>query len=186
MYMIRVLISAVFFLGLLGCSHDEPALVQVDVTRDVAQEVETIYTDSGVVQFRIIAAEEATYFDQTKLVREYPKGVHIAFYTDGTKVRSSIRAKYALHIMEDGVMHLRDSVVLTNEAGDKLMTTGILWNDVNKILSTKKYVQLIDAESKDTFFGYGFESVNDFSRFTITQFSGKRKFSRLSEEFGLD
>ena len=127
-----------------------------------------------------------TFMEEDIVVEEYPKGLKIEFY-DGEEVLSStIEAKYAKRESKKGTMTLRDSVVLVNALGDRLITTGIVWNELDKSLKTSKFVQLIKSETQDTFYGFGFEAEDDFSRFSIAQMTGKRRYQNLSEELGLE
>ena len=81
-------------------------------------------------------------------------------------------------------MTMKDSVVMYNAKGDALKTTGILWDETNQTLKTSKFVQLIQADSRDTIYGFGFEAEDDFSRFQIIQLTGKGQFEDLTEDSG--
>jgi len=140
------------------------------------------YTDSAITQFRLIAPIRESYVEDKKLIEEYPKGVDIEFYDDDGHITSSMVAKSATRIGVDGLMTMKDSVVMYNASGDALKTTGILWDETNQSLKTDKFVQLIQAESRDTIYGFGFEAVDDFSRFQIIQFTGKRQFQDITED----
>lgn len=154
--------------------------------REIAENVDLIYSDSAKIEFRIQTPRMEIYEEENKLVEEYPMGLHIDFYNENKEVISSVDANYAKRISKDGIMTLRDNVILINEAGDKLITTGIQWDESNQSLQTNKFVQLIKVSEKDTFFGIGFEAKDDFSKFSISQFKGKRRYQDIEKQLGLE
>lgn len=178
--------GSVFLLVLLviGCTLDKSndgLSKDLDVRKEIATGIRMFYTDSAITQFRLIAPVRESYYEEKKLIEEYPQGVNIEFYDDEGAVTSSMVAKNATRIGADGIMTMKDSVVMLNERGDALKTTGIVWNEGENTLETSKFVQLIQAESQDTFYGIGFRAVGDFSRFTITDLIGKRQFEDLDD-----
>ena len=184
----KVLIGTVLVLSLFGiASCTEKAEGPMDFSgfdpkREIATDVDLTYSDSAVTQFRILAPRRESFVEEKKYVEEYPDGLYIEFYDREKEVISSIRAKYARRISEDGEMLLRDSVVLTNYLGDKLTTRGITWDELNQSLYTSKFVQLIKVEAQDTFYGFGFNAKDDFSEFNITQMTGKRRYQNFNQD----
>ena len=178
-----------FYLCMQSCTRDDGPVGPVEVidpNREIAQDVTLIYSDSAKAQFKIVSPRLDTYEEESKTVEEYPTGLHIEFYDEEGEVISSIQAKYAKRISADGTMDLRDSVVLVNYLGDQIVTPGIFWDELNHTLKTSKFVQLVKASSQDTFYGFGLEAKDDFSQFTITQLTGKRRYQSLTRELGLD
>jgi|GEM_PF-4063949 len=177
-----------WLLGLGACSDKASSFgdIDIDPSREIALGVEMVYSDSAKIKFKLLASRQDVYMENDKLVEEYPQGINIKFFDADERLTSSMRSKYAKRVSEDGVMTLKDSVVLVNHLGDQLTTTGITWDELNHRLRTQKYVQMVKASSKDTFFGFGFEAIDDFSRFSITQFTGKRKYKPLTKELGLE
>ena len=180
--------ASIIFITLCYWACDEksgmPAdLGKIDPDREIATNVELIYSDSAITKFRILAPLMESYFEESKFVEEYPNGLHIEFYDPSKKIISSMQSKYALRVSEEGLMTLRDSVVLINDFGDKLTTSGIVWNELEHDLRTSKFVQLIKVSSQDTFYGFGFHAKDDFSEFSIIQMTGKRRYQNLTKEF---
>lgn len=178
-----------FFLPLINvvACLDKPTLPQdfdIDPHREIATNVELIYSDSAIVRFRLLADRQETYEEESKMVEEYPAGLFIEFFDRQQKVTSSMRADYAVRVSADGLMTLRDNVVLINDKGDRLTTRGIVWDELNHTLKTAKLVQMIKATAEDTIYGFGFEAKDDFSQFQINQATLKRKHQSLTE--GID
>ncbi len=168
----------------LGCTKRDSEInfEKIDPRKEIATNVELIYSDSAITKFKIISPIRESFNEESKFVEEYPKGLYIEFYDKNKKVISSMRAKYARRVSEDGQMTLRDSVVLMNHQGDKLSTRGILWDEQNHILHTTKFVQLVRVNAQDTFYGFGFHAKDDFSKFNIIQLTGKRRYQDLTKE----
>ena len=159
----------------------------IDPSKEVANDVTIIYSDSAEVQFQIKSPRLEKYDDNGILVEEFPKGLLVEFFDEEKNVNSWVRAKYALRRSAEGTMLLKDSVVLSNQKNDVLETNSILWDDVNKSLSTPKFVRIIQGgAAKDTLYGMGFNAKTDFSKFEIQRFYGKRQSQDLSKEFGID
>ena len=171
-------------LVILGCGQGTSGdlLEDIDPSREIATDIKMFYTDSAITQFRLIAPIRESYVEDRKLIEEYPQGVDIEFYDDEGNITSSMVAKSATRIGVDGLMTMKDSVVMYNAKGDALKTTGILWNETSQSLKTSKFVQLIQADSRDTIYGFGFEARDDFSRFQIIQLTGKRQFQDITDD----
>lgn len=153
----------------------------LDPGREIATDVELIYSDSAIVRFRLLADRQETYEEEGKMVEEYPEGLFIEFFDRNKNVTSSMSADYAIRVSADGLMTLRDNVVLVNDKDDKLTTRGIVWDELNHTLKTAKLVRMVKAVAKDTIYGFGFEARDDFTQFRINQATVKRKHQHLTD-----
>lgn len=185
MMAIRIIVIMLGYTFLGSCSEKVPEPIDfssIDVRKEIATNVELVYSDSARAKFRILAPIRESFEEEKKFVEEYPEGLHIEFYDKQQNVISSMQAKYARRVSEDGQMLLRDSVVLMNKFGDKLSTRSITWDELNHMLYTSKFVQLIKVSARDTFYGFGFSAKDDFSQFNIIQLTGKRRYQNLTKD----
>ncbi len=168
-----------FFVLLQSCAQDqtEPYYYDPDdIEREIATDVEMIYSDSAVIQFVIHSPELIKYEDADNvMVEEFPKGFRLQFYDSEKNVISELNSKYALRKSAEGLLILRDSVSYTNESQDILETNALTIDELNQSIKTKKFFRLINGSSQDTTYGRGFEANSDFSRFEVTKYLGKRK-----------
>lgn len=173
---------------LFGACHKPVDWVQdeIDPMREIARDVDMIYSDSGIVQFRILAPVLEKYDDNGVLVEEFPRGLRIEFFDRDKSVNAWLSAQYAQRRSAEGTMLLRDSVVLMNEHKDKLETRSLTWNEVEQKLTTRKFIRMVQGETRDTLYGTGFTAMTDFSVFEINKFIGRRQYQDLSRELGLD
>lgn len=181
--MFRYFTTLLFFLFICSCKQfsdvDGSEEEFTDYRKEIAENVEMLYSDSAVVKFRIVSPRMEKFLKDGVLIEEFPKGLKIDFFGPELKLISSISALYAQRVSEEGTLLLKDSVVIINAEGDRLETNSILWDELNHKLSTNKFVRLIKASNQDTLFGFGFEAQSDFSRFELQQFAGKRLYEKI-------
>lgn len=183
-YFLFLIISFALF---QACQNGEVVVEDIiETNKEIATDIELFYSDSAITQFKIISPRRESYLEENKQIEEYPLGIDVAFYDRDQNLTSSMKAPYAKRVSIDGVMIMKrardEEVVLINANGDKLTTTGIEWNEVENTLKTRKFVQLINANTQDTSYGVGFEALDDFSRFKITQLKGKRRYQDLTND----
>ncbi len=169
---------------IMGCESKDDSILQapIDTKKEIATDIELFYSDSAITQFRIVSPRRESYLEEEKLIENYPEGLDIEFYNKDGSILSSMVASSASRINVEGLMILKDSVVMVNASGDELYTSGIIWNELESTLRTEKFIRLIKASSKDTFYGFGFEAIDDFSQFSIKQLSGKRRYEDLTAQ----
>ncbi len=182
-YLYFLILLSTLLIVISGCSDNrqEELDTDFDPSREIAEDVEMIYSDSAVLEFTISTPRLEKYYEKNVLVEYFPEGLHIKFYAPDGTVISSMSSKYALRRSALGTMLLRDSVVLINADHDVLVTPAIKWDEGNHTLETQKFVQLIKSSSKDTLYGIGFTAKDDFSKFRISQAQGKRRYESLTE-----
>lgn len=152
-----------------------------------ASDVELIYSDSAVVQVKVISPELIRHLDKNNPIDEFPIGIHVNFYDDYQRVSSYLDAKYALRMEKDKRIIVRDSVVFYNKKNEKLETNELIWNETEGSITSEKFVMITRPEQGDTIMGYGIIANEDFSRFEIKRkFSSKMKFEKLSEALQSD
>lgn len=182
MDLLKSLLFLVIFITLNSCkkvnTEFDPSF---DPDVEIARDVNMIYSDSAKLKFTIKTPLLEKETESDVLIETFPKGLLIEFYDDSKEVFSSMSAKYAQRKSKEGTMLLRDSVILTNDAGDILITPGITWDENNQRLQTSKFVQLVKSSSQDTLYGFGFDSKDDFSSFKIQNVKGKRKHASLTD-----
>lgn len=175
----RILLITIAFSFLASCVQDRGPFEfdpNFDPEREIAEDVEMIYSDSAKLQFIIQTPRLEKYNeDRNTIVEEFPKGIHIDFYNPNGEISSTLSANYAERRSAEGTMLLRDSVILDN-GEDRLETIGVTWNEEEQTLKTAKWVQLIQGATKDTLWGYGLDAKDDFSQFRIGKPLGKRRY----------
>jgi len=158
-----------------------------EIKMERATDVELIYSDSAVVQVKVISPQLLRHLDRNNPIDEFPIGIHVEFYDDRQRVSSYLDARYALRMEKDKKIIVRDSVVFYNNKNEKLETNELIWDERKERISSEKFVMITRPELGDTIMGYGIDANEDFSRFEIKRkFSSKMKFEKLTEALKSD
>lgn len=133
--------------------------------------VEIIYTDSGLVQMRITAPVMNHYtYNVPEAYTEMPKGIYVEFFNDSGKVKTTLKAGYAIRYEKNKRTEARKNVVVVNINGEVLNTEKLNWDEVNKRIYTEAFVKI--TTKKDILKGTGMESDQDFTNYEIRNISG--------------
>ncbi len=73
---------------------------------------------------------------------EFPKTLHVDFYSDSTVVESQLFAKYGRYMENQSKVLLRDSVVVYNIKGDTMRTNELWWDQMKGNFYTDKPVYI--------------------------------------------
>jgi len=143
--------------------------------------VEIIYTDSGRVQMRLTAPIMNHYtYNVPEPYTEMPKGVFVEFFNDSGKVKTTLKANYALRYEKSKRTEAKKNVVVVNVSGEILNTEQLYWDEATRKIYTD--VPVIITTKKDILKGTGMESNQDFTDYTIRNVSGKSNAPGEEEE----
>lgn len=173
-----ILGSLVAMMILQSCATESGQLVSYDpeeLEKEIAEDIEMIYSDSAVIEFRIRSPRLEKYELDKIIVEEFPKGFLIEFFDENMDVISKLSSKYAMRKSAKGELMLRDSVAYTNDQNDILETNALVINESEGTISTKKFFRLIKGDTRDTIYGRGFDANSDFTRFQIKKYLAKRQ-----------
>ena len=119
------------------------------------------------------------------LLDVFTDGVHVEFLDDQQSTLSWLDARFLERKESDGLVYVRDSVVLYNAENEKLETSELIWDEANEYIYTDKFVRITQPEKGDTSYGYGFETNKQFTEFTIKKnFSAKMNIKDISSALG--
>ncbi|MBS1509653.1 MAG: LPS export ABC transporter periplasmic protein LptC [Bacteroidetes bacterium] len=127
-----------------------------------AEKVNINYTLGGKIK-SILTAPLMTHVQDTMPYIEFPKTMHVDFYSDSGKIESILDAKYGKYFETQSKILLRDSVRfigLTN--GDTLYCDELYWDRSRPVYQfyTDKAVQIRTKTQNQN--GIGFECSQDF------------------------
>ena len=102
---------------------------------------------------------------------EFTRSMHVDFYTDSTIIESTLDARYAKYFQYNGLVLLKDSVVVVNKANrDTLRTNELWWDRDKREFRTDKPVQIYQKDK--TIFGEGLWGLQDFSKYRLDTITG--------------
>ena len=145
-----------------------------DTDKEIATEVEILYSDSSFVRIKIDAPKMIRHLDKSNPHEEFPDGLKVTFYNENGRATSWLEAGYAIRNEQDRKVYVKDDVLVYNERDDKMRTIELIWDEADKLIHTEKPVKIMQPSIGDTLFGYGVIANQDFTKFEI-----KRKVSAI-------
>ncbi len=120
------------------------------------KDFETIFTDSGKIQLIMHSSLMEEYKNSTTPYTEFREGIVVLFHDGEKDPVASVTSKYARYTEADNLWELKDSVVVINEANDKLETEVLFWDQTKDLIYTDRFVKITNTDQE--IHGYGFES----------------------------
>ena len=158
--------------SVLSCEKKIGTIEKIDILTLpslMVRDFETIYTDSGKIQMILSAPLMESYDKADPKYSEFNSGLKVYFYDGHKESIASITAKYAKYTENKNLWELQDSVVAINEAGEKLETELLFWDQKKALIYTDRFVKITTEDQ--IIQGYGLESDPRLS---------KRKIKNLS------
>lgn len=180
---LKSFIYLLWSIALISCEKDVKKISEADasslVDKELLNNIELIYTDSGKTVLKITAPEMLSYAKGNYSEDEFRKGMQASFYNQGI-LSNTLSSKYALRKTEEGKTYLSDQVVLINPKGEKLETAELIWDERNGRVSTNKFVRLSRAD--EIVQGYGFESDQNFQKGIIRSIEATFPANKIMSE----
>lgn len=180
--MMRTLVPLLLLLLFTSCENSIEEINRViqssELSVEVAHDVEMLYSDSAIVKIRITSSTLFNHLDVHNPRKEFPEGISVEFLNEKGSVDSYLTAGYSMIYDKKDLVYVRDSVVLTTLAGERLETDELNWDKKRKKLTTSKFVTIETA--KERFYGFGLEANEDFSWWKIQKPMGSMEVERLN------
>ena len=162
-------------LSLLFCSCENDLTIVKSLTVDekfpseVLSDAVILYSDSAILKARLTAPKMEHYLEKDPYV-ELTEGINLVFYSEDGKITSHLTANYAINYERQNRMEAKGDVVLINEAGEKLNTEHLIWNQKEERIYSEEFVKITTAD--EIIWGEGFESNQSFTNFKIKHIKG--------------
>ena len=120
--------------------------------------MEIIYSDSGMVQVKLLAPLIKQYTKVERPYLEFPEGIHIFFFNEKLEYSSELKADYAIYHTEDKFWLAKGNVIAENyEKKEKLNTEELYWDEKTKKVYSNSFSRIENQDG--TFYGQqGFEA----------------------------
>lgn len=159
---------------LFSCSNDIEAVKNIAVNdlspSESGKDVETIYSKDGVIEMVMKSPVVNSYSLREQPYVEMPKGVTIHFYDSLQHVNSYMKSNYAINYDSKEIMEARNNVEVLNDAGEKLNTELLIWDQKKRIIYSDKFVKITTED--EVLYGDGFESDETFDKWRIKKPKG--------------
>jgi LPS export ABC transporter protein LptC len=142
-----------------------------------ATNIEIIVSDSAFVRVRIKAPEirEFPVADSLEPKTEFPEGLVATFFDKSLNVESTLTAGYAIYHTKRKLFEASKNVVIRNMSQDQELHTELLWWDENNEKVWSDQPVTIITPNGTTYGDSGFESDQNFSRYSIHRSHGQLK-----------
>lgn len=159
----------------VACSKETKDIV--DATYDPekshtmkATEVNTLISDSGIIRYRIEAAEWMVFGKAKEPYWYFPEGIYVEKFDTLLHSEASIKADTAYYFEKKGLWHLMGNVEVESLEGERFDTPELFWNQKEEKVYSDKYIRIQQEEQIIT--GIGFESNQDMTRYKIFNSQG--------------
>ncbi len=162
----------VIALSVISCEKKIGTIQKIDILTLpslTAKDFKTTYTDSGKVQLILSAPIMETYEKTETPYSEFKSGINVFFHDGHEEPVASVRANYAKFTENKNLWELHDRVVAVNEAGDKLETELLFWDQKKDVIYTDRFVKITTEDQ--IIQGYGLESDPRLSKRRIKNMS---------------
>lgn len=147
--------------------HDTEAIVPGMMTRNVSM----LISDSGVIRYKAEAPMWLNYnLDPGNKYQYFPEGILLTQIDSLFNETARIEADTAYNYENDELWHLIKNVRIMNTKNERFITDDLYWDMRKHTVYSDSFIRI---EQPDAIIeGYGFESNDDFSRYSIRQTSG--------------
>lgn len=167
-----IVLLIILSICIICCEKKPVSYEKIDILTlpsQTARDFTSTYTDSGKIQL-IFSAPLMERYEKTETpYAEFRSGIKVLFHDGNTKPVASVTAKYAKYNEKLSLWELQDSVIAINEAGEKLETQLLYWDQKKEIIYTDRFVKITTEDQIVQ--GYGLESDPRLSKRRIKNLS---------------
>lgn len=157
-----------------SCSDDKPVgMADVDPETTptmLTRNVETLISDSGITRFRISAPVWYVYDEAADPTWKFPESLRLERFADDMTVEAIVEADSALYLKNRQLWRLDGHVNIRNTAGEKFITNQLFWDQKRHKVYSDSFIHIERIDK--TLEGYGFDSNEQLTRYTINSVSG--------------
>ncbi len=156
-----VILSAVFS----ACERKLDTIKNADVLllpSLTAKNSTTVFTDSGKIQLIMSFEIMESYNNVEQPYSEFRSGIRVSFFEGNDTPAGTVFSKYARYMDKKKLWELKDSVVVVNEANERLETEQLFWDQEKDLIYTDRFITITSEDQ--TVMGTGFESDHRLTR----------------------
>lgn len=143
-----------------------PKTMATMTTKNVA----TFISDSGVVQYKIVAPIWKVYDEVDTPYWSFPQGLYLQKYDRSFQVIATVAADSARFFSQEKVWRLNGHVEMTKVPKDLFQTEQLYWDQRRRILYSDSFIHI--ETSTHTLEGIGFESDERLTSYRIIKPQG--------------
>jgi LPS export ABC transporter protein LptC len=179
------LISFVSLLSFGSCLQKNTDLEEIfgakEDLSEVAENVDILYSENGIVQLRIIGPTLIRSSNLGQQKDEFPNGLQVIFFDETGIERSWLSAKYGIRYPTDQKIVFRDSVVFRNIEEEVLKTSELFWYESDGSMESTKFVEI--RRPGEIIRGFGLKAQNNLTRFEMNAVTGRIRADDITGDF---
>ena len=133
-------------------------------------EVSMLISDSGITRYRIIAKDWLMYDKATEPYWYFPEGIYVEKFDTLFNTEASIKSDTAYNYVKKKLLKFIGNVKVENLEGKKFETSLLFYDQDRDRIYSDQYIRIEEGDKIIT--GYGFESNQDMSKYTIFNSAG--------------
>lgn len=147
---------------------------EVDTATEIptmlTRDVETLISDSGVTRYRIVTPIWYVYDEVEEPYWRFPEGLNLDKYDNFFRTEATVRADSAFYLKRKQTWRLDGNVNISNVMNEKFLTQQLFWDQRTHKLYSDSFIHI--ERTDRVLEGYGFESNEQLTRYTIKKVSG--------------
>jgi LPS export ABC transporter protein LptC len=177
-----ILLTFVFLIN--SCAPNNPEDIKAlsgreDLPNLYFKELDIIATDSGRLKYRLITPEVLQFDSKEEPTIDFINGLHYYIYGANEEIESQIKCNFAIYFQRTEIWELRNDVEIVNVAGNVVNTELLFWDTKTKRIYSDEFVKI--TTNNDVLTGYGFETDEQISVYSIKEVSGDFKVEDTGE-----
>lgn len=152
--------------GIDTAKVDTSVAIPTMLTRDV----ETLISDSGVTRYRIVTPIWYVYDEVDEPYWRFPEGLNLEKYDNFFRTEATVRADSAIYHKRKQTWQLDGHVSISNVMNEKFLTQQLFWDQRTHKLYSDSFIHI--ERTDRVLEGYGFESNEQLTRYSIKKVSG--------------
>ena len=168
--------AAALLTGSVATSCKEDARIDTatvsagDVPTMMTRDVETLISDSGVTRYRINTPVWYMYDEVQEPYWKFPEGLKLVKFDNFFRTEATVDADSATYFKNKQVWRLDGNVNISNVMNEKFLTQQLYWDQRGHKLYSDSFIHI--ERTDRVLEGYGFESNEQMTRYTIKRVSG--------------
>jgi lipopolysaccharide export system protein LptC len=155
----------------ISCENNLEQVKSITATDDSPDEIvnnmHTLYSDSGIVTFEIIATRMEKFTGE-KEITIFKDGFEVNFFKGKDDIEAKLTAEYGEMRSNENIIIARNNVIFTNYVEDQtLKTEELTWYQATKRIKTEKRFQVWDRKKNYYARGIGMESDETFRDYEL-------------------
>lgn len=168
-------LAATALAALAACGNGEEKIEPVGIDGNIVptmttRDVDTYISDSGITRYHITAEQWLMFDNADEPHWKFPDGMFMERYDDHMTQAATIVCDSAFYFTGKRLWRLDGNVRMRNVEGDRFLTEQLFWDQNRHKVYSDSFIHI--ERSDRTIEGYGFESNENMTAYTILRPSG--------------